>query len=64
MKTEFCIPDHNWTTVDVPDGTVIEDLYRRYGSDAPYTCIAAKVDNEYRSLTDRLDKPCRVSFWT
>ena len=62
MKTEFCIPDHNWTTADVPEGTVIEDLYRRYGSDAPYTCIAAKVDNEYRSLTDRLDKPCRVEL--
>ncbi len=62
MKTEFCIPDHNWTTVDVPEGTVIEDLYRKYGSDAPYTCIAAKVDNEYRSLTDRLDKPCRIEL--
>lgn len=62
MKINLHIPDNKRLELDVPDGTVIEDLYREYRDDAPYTCVAAKVDNEYRSLMDRLDRPCQVEL--
>ena len=62
MKISLHIPDKYQTELDIPEGAVIEDLYREYRDVSPYTCVAAKVDNEYRSLTDRLDRSCRVEL--
>ena len=62
MKIELSMPDGYKAEPDVKEGIEIEELYREYEDKSPYTCIAAKVDNEYQSLKYKVDKPCRVEL--
>ena len=62
MKIELSMPDGYKAEPDVKEGIEIEELYREYKDKSPYTCIAAKVDNEYQSLKYEVDKPCRVEL--
>ena len=48
--------------VAVEPGASLEELYRAYENELPYTVLAAKVDNRIESLTYRIEKPCRVEF--
>ena len=48
--------------VEVEPNLLLDDLYRMYEKQTPYTVLAAKVDNEVRPLTDRLNRECRVEF--
>ena len=51
-----------WEEVEIATGTTIEELCKKYGERAPYTVLAAKVDNKYEDLTYRLHRRCRVEF--
>ena len=42
--------------------TTLEALYKNYEKELPYTVLAAKVDNEVKSLTAVLDRDCSVEF--
>lgn len=48
--------------VMVDDGIALEDLWKNYRDQIPYTVLAAKVDNEVKPLTFRLSRDCRVEF--
>lgn len=43
-------------------GTTIEELYKQYAKQLPYTVLAAKVDNKIEGLDHRLSRECRVEF--
>lgn len=48
--------------VDVKKGISVEEVYREFCDDLPYKVLAARVDNELKSLTFKLDKPCKVEL--
>ena len=43
-------------------GSTIEELYKQYAKQLPYTVLAAKVDNKIEGLDHRLSRECRVEF--
>lgn len=43
-------------------GTTIEELYKQYAKQLPYTVLAAKVNNKIEGLDHRLSRECRVEF--
>ncbi|MBR2547006.1 MAG: nucleoside kinase [Eubacterium sp.] len=55
MKIELKIPDGDFDEYEVENGSTIEDIYNKVRDKAPYTCVAAKVDNEYQSLDYKFD---------
>ncbi len=57
MKINLKVPDGGFTEYEVEEGSTIEDVYNGIRDRIRYTCIAAKVDNEYQSLTYRLMRP-------
>ena len=48
--------------MELEQGITIEEIYRSYEKDLPYTIIAAKVDNKFEDLTYALDTECRVEL--
>ena len=62
MRISFKVPDADPVEREIAEGTTIEELYKEVKDDLPYVCMAAKVNNEYRSLTDPLQKPCSVEL--
>ncbi|MBQ3282170.1 MAG: nucleoside kinase [Eubacterium sp.] len=55
MKIDLKIPDGDFAEYEVEDGSTIEDVYKAVKDSAPYTCVCAKVNNQYQSLTYRLE---------
>lgn len=49
-------------TLDVPKGTEIEELVKKYQYNVPYTVLAAKVNNKVEALTYKLKIPCDVEL--
>lgn len=62
MKIELKIPGGGFDQADVASGSTIEDLYKSARGKLPYVCVAAKVDNEYQSLTYRLEEASKVEL--
>ena len=63
MKIELKLqPRCEAAAVQADAGITLEQLYRDYENQVPYTVLAAKVDNEVKPLTQRLDRDCRVEF--
>lgn len=50
------------TVAAIARGTTIEELYKQYAKQLPYTVLAAKVDNKIEGLDHRLSRECRVEF--
>ena len=50
------------TVAAIARGTTIEELYKQYAKQLPYTVLAAKVDNTLEGLDHRLSRECRVEF--
>ncbi|MEG0924302.1 MAG: nucleoside kinase [Anaerovoracaceae bacterium] len=51
-----------WEEIDVPSGTTIEELYKKYEKQLPYTVLAAKVDNKIEDLLFRIKEKCSIEF--
>lgn len=51
-----------WEEIDVPFGTTIETLYKKYEKQLPYTVLAAKVDNKIEDLLFTIKGKCNVEF--
>lgn len=50
------------TVAAIARGSTIEELYKQYAKQLPYTVLAAKVDNKIEGLEHRLSRECRVEF--
>lgn len=50
------------TVAAIARGSTIEELYKQYEKQLPYTVLAAKVDNKIEGLDHRLSRECRVEF--
>ena len=50
------------TVAAIARGTTIQELYKQYAKQLPYTVLAAKVDNKIEGLDHRLSRECRVEF--
>lgn len=48
--------------IEVEKGISIEELYKRYEKELPYTVLLAKVDNKLEELGHRLHRGCTVEF--
>lgn len=48
--------------LEIEKGTTIEEIYRQYEEQLPYTILAAKVDNKVEGLKHKLNKECMVTF--
>jgi len=49
--------------VDVPRGTSLEELSKRYQSEFKYPIILAKVNGIYKELVETINKDCKVEFF-
>lgn len=49
-------------TIQVPRGTTIETLAKKYQLDHPFLIVAAKVNNRLKELTETLDEDCELQF--
>ena len=49
-------------SVEVSSGTTLEELYKEYQEQVPYTVLAARVDNEVKPLTYSPEQDCSVEF--
>lgn len=48
--------------IEIKKGSSIEELYKKYAQELPYTVLAAKVNNKIESLEYKLHRECRVEF--
>jgi len=48
--------------IDVPEGTMLLDLSKDFANEYRALIVAAKVDNDIKELTYRLEEPCSVEF--
>ncbi len=48
--------------IEVKDGTTVKDLLDMYQSELPYRVLAAKVNNEIKSLNHIIEDGCRLEF--
>ena len=55
-------PRGNFEEIEVKQGTTIEEIYRRYEKDLPYTILAAKVNNKFEDLTYGLFENCNLEL--
>lgn len=63
MKIELKLqPRSEVIEIQAEADITLEQLYKNYEDQVPYTVLAAKVDNEVKSLTQRLDRDCSVEF--
>ena len=62
MKIRIKVPDGDFVEKEVEQGATIESIYESVRDEAPYPCVAAKVGNEYRSLTFALTDECDVEL--
>lgn len=52
----------NGDSMEVPKGTLLSEVSREYQKAFRTTIVAAKVDNDLRELTFKLDEDCNVEF--
>lgn len=50
------------TLVHITEPVTIEELLNQYKKDLPHTILAARVDNEIKELTYRIEKDCAIEF--
>ena len=62
MIIRFKVPDGDFVEKEIEKGTSIETLYDEVKDDLKYPCVAAKVDNEYQSLSYVIDGECSVEL--
>ena len=65
MKVEIKLgPRAEWQTVEAKRDITLEELYIECAGRKPDEdqVVAVKIDNQYRSLTNKLTKGCRVEF--
>ena len=62
MNIRFKVPDGDFVEKEIEKGTSIETLYDEVKGDVKYPCVAAKVDNEYQSLSYIIDEKCSVEL--
>ena len=55
-------PDADYIEKEVKKGTTIKDLYMEYESELENTVLAAKVDNKYHGLMNKINQSCTVEF--
>lgn len=55
-------PRGTWEEIEIKKGTSIEEIYKQYGRDLPYTVLAAKVDNKFEDLIYVPEKDCRIEL--
>lgn len=55
-------PKNGEREIELTEPVTIEKLLSAYGSDLPYTILAAKVDNKIESLTFLVEKDCHIEF--
>lgn len=55
-------PRGNFQAIEVNRGTTIEEIYREYERDLPYTILAAKVNNKFEDLTYELFEECNLEL--
>lgn len=55
-------PRGNFQAIEVNRGTTIEEIYRKYERDLPYTILAAKVNNKFEDLTYELFEECNLEL--
>ena len=48
--------------IEVEKGISLEELYRKYEEELPYTVLLAKVDNKLEELNHKLHRSCTVEF--
>jgi len=53
------MPEEN---IEVEKGISLEELYRKYEEELPYTVLLAKVDNKLEELNHKLHRSCTVEF--
>ncbi|MDD4377804.1 MAG: nucleoside kinase [Eubacteriales bacterium] len=51
-----------WEEVEIEDNCTIEDVYKKYENELPYTVIAAKVNNKIEDLIFKIKNPCKIEF--
>lgn len=62
MEINLKLPDGDFEKREVKAGTTLEEVYSEVEDRAKYPCIAAKVDNEYQSLTYSITSGCNVEL--
>lgn len=55
-------PRGNFEEIEVQQGTTIEEIYRIYENELPYTILAAKVNNKFEDLTYELCNDCSIEL--
>lgn len=55
-------PRGNFEEIEIKEGTTVEDIYRQYENDLPYTILAAKVNNKFEDLTYELFEECNLEL--
>ena len=55
-------PRGNFEEIKIKEGTTVEDIYRQYENDLPYTILAAKVNNKFEDLTYELFEECNLEL--
>ena len=48
--------------ISVEKGISLEEIYRKYEDELPYTVLAAKVNNKIEGLWHRIHRECCVEF--
>ncbi|MDD6043676.1 MAG: nucleoside kinase [Eubacteriaceae bacterium] len=48
--------------IEIEKNTSLEEIYRKYENELDYTVLAARVNNEIKELTYRLDSDCNVEL--
>lgn len=48
--------------LEIKSGTTIEELYKAFRDELPYTVLAAKADNKIVRLQYKIEKECRIEF--
>ena len=62
MKIDLKLPDGDFEKREVKEGITLEELYDEVRDQVTYPCVAAKVDNEYQSLTYSIAEECSVEL--
>lgn len=55
-------PKGAYKEIEVSKGTAIEEIYREFEDDLPYTVLAGRVDNEVQELGYKLEEDCRLEL--
>jgi len=48
--------------IDIEKGTTIEQIYRMYEDEVPYTILAGRLNNRIVGLTHTIEEPCVLTL--